>query len=445
MAAELCTPTGFETDHLDTTCGLGTATKIGFTVPNDCDCLVITFATYGGAAATSLFSVSTPIWDNGSTNQAMTRAVLHADGSGDVAEIWYLNDPLIGTHDLYFDWDTEPQEPSQLVAIYLKGVESTGTIVSTDTANTSATISMSASGSSTDVSVGCLYSFNSDPTIASGTSIASGQLIGTVSCSTDNYYACAYDLVTGPSFDIGWTTVDASFSVAAMAVFKGSASTTLDADAGAITLTGGDATLSQTGGLSEPPSTWFNSWWKVPTFGSASEWWELAGNVTLNAELGTITLTGGDATLFDNTGDVTLDVDLGTITLTGGDALLTSQVVTIAADAGAITLTGGDATLDIEFSGQEFTLSTSGTFDGKGIRFDTDVAFNTTNGVTAGIGYKILSRIDVDTVELNGIFGTPPQGYQIMKQISETSVPARIEIEFNGTEWVLISNTPSGL
>ena len=66
-------------------------------------------------------------------------------------------------------------------------------------------------------------------------------------------------------------------------------------------------------------------------------------------------------------------------------------------------------------------------------------------GTAAGIGYKIVSRVDVDTIRLDGIFGDPPQNYQILKQVAETSVPARIELEFNGTDWVLVSNTPLGL
>jgi hypothetical protein len=137
-----------------------------------------------------------------------------------------------------------------------------------------------------------------------------------------------------------------------------------------------------------------------------------------------------------------LEVDSGTVTVTGGYAALSTPLL---ATAGAVTITGGDAELDIEYSGDPLTLSTSDTFDGKGITFGKDVAVNITDGVAAATAFRIEARIDSDTVLLNGIFGTPPQLFQIYKHIADAPVNSKMTLEYNGTRWVLVDQHTLGL
>ena len=225
-----------------------------------------------------------------------------------------------------------------------------------------------------------------------------------------------------------WATVAVSFD---------SASKGISCTSSPLTFIGGDAELSATNVVSESPTTWFNGeWWRSPWWGSS--WWPAAGNVTLNCESSELSFTGGDADLVPPAITITLDCDAGALTFTGGNGALSTPVQ---GDAGTLTFTGGDATFSIEFTSELFTISKVGTFDNLGIIYNKDVAFNP----NTDIGYKILSRIDVDTIEIDKVFGTPPQQYSIQRQIAETSLPAKMTFEFNGTDWVLIDIHNIGL
>ena len=238
-----------------------------------------------------------------------------------------------------------------------------------------------------------------------------------------------------PDSDIQEETRNAPFDVGADVFITNEV--TLTAEAGSVIVTGGNATLSAPT-LSEGASTWHNGqWWRSPTYGSG-KWYELTGSVTLTAEAGTIVVTGGSATLTSTDADVTLNAEAGSVVVTGGGAKLSVPLV---AEAGIVTITGGSATLSIEFTSEKFIISTAGTFDNKGIQYGKDIAYNS----STDIGYTILSRVDVDSIELDGIFGTAPQPYQILTYVTETTVPACMIVEFKNGQWQLISNTPSGL
>ena len=211
---------------------------------------------------------------------------------------------------------------------------------------------------------------------------------------------------------------------------------TLSASAGSITITGGSATLGAPS-VSEGATTWFNSnWWPDPTFGTT--WWGSADDFVLTVDAGSITITGGSATLTESTIEIELLAEAGTVTLTGGGAKLS---VPLPAGAGTISITGGSATFQIEYSSEEFIISNSSTFNGKGITLGKDIAYNN----STGIGYTILSRVDIDSLLLDGIFGTPPQPYNIQKYLTDATVKTMITVEFNGTEWVVVSTTTLGL
>jgi hypothetical protein len=220
--------------------------------------------------------------------------------------------------------------------------------------------------------------------------------------------------------------------------FNGNATTSLTADAGSISVTSGNATLSVNVG-SEAATAWFNGqWWPNPYWGTS--WWGSTDTFVYGADAGSITITGGEATL-SYTATTVLDGDAISIDITSGEATFTTTIDSISGDAGVILIRPKEATFQIEYTATEFTLSTSGTFDGKNIDFTKDVALH----VVDGIGYKIVQRIDVDTILLNGIFGDPPQQFLIEQNLCETDVPARMEFEFNGTHWVLVSKTLIGL
>jgi hypothetical protein len=329
MAAEFCVPTATEEAHLLTTCGLGNVTSTDLTVPVDCDCFVISLATYVGSLGTFMFSTGTPIWDSAGTPQPMTRAVVHSNLTGRVAEIWYLLNPTAGNLSLNLNWDDEPQNPCQLIGFYLKNIEATGTVVATDGADSLPTITLTASSAITDVSIGCLCSLNSDPAISSGTSVSDSLLLGTINCSSDMYEASAYDILTTTP-TIEWTGVDDIRSAAAMAVFKGDASIsyTLTADSGSFFVTGFDATLS-TGKNSEPGNAWFNgTTWASPSFGNPSTWWNAVGTVSLAVDSGAFFTTGFDATLTLGNPDASLVCEDGAFYTQGFAADLTVGEVT---------------------------------------------------------------------------------------------------------------------
>ena len=111
------------------------------------------------------------------------------------------------------------------------------------------------------------------------------------------------------------------------------------------------------------------------------------------------------------------------------------------ADPFTVTTTFTDVTFDFEYTSEEFIISNSTTFSGKGIIYGVDIAYN----VGTDIGYTAVAQVDVDSILLDGIFGAAPQQYKIVQHVTDVSVPSMVELEFNGTEWVIISQTTLGL
>jgi len=214
-------------------------------------------------------------------------------------------------------------------------------------------------------------------------------------------------------------------------------STTLNAEAGVFTVTGGSVQVTAPS-LAEAQSTWYNgTWWKAPTYGS-SLWFLTSTSPELSLDAGVVTVTGGDATFSITSDNVTLDCSAGSFVVTGG---LIKSSVPLPVSKGEVQVTGGSATLQIEFTSEEFLISNDTTFDGVGITYGVDVALNTGTGEA----FTVVSRVDVDTVFLDGIFGAPPQQYSIQKVVATVDLPSVVELRFNGTEWVIVDITRLGL
>jgi hypothetical protein len=217
----------------------------------------------------------------------------------------------------------------------------------------------------------------------------------------------------------------------------------LNMSAGSVTLVGGTMSIVAPT-LSEPQSTWYNStWWKSPTYdipvaGTDTPWFKEAVNYSLLLKSGSIDLVGGTMTLGETTNTTTLDMTAATVTLAVG--MMTSSVP-LSMTKAKVFVGGGGMTIEIEYSSEKFLISNSSTFDGLGISIGVDVALNTSDGK----GYKILQRVDIDTLRLDGIFGTPPQPYKIVKNIHEMEGQTMTTFEFDGDRWHLVSETKLGL
>lgn len=225
MPAELSTIIESESDHFTTECFSASATKTGLTVPADCDCLVIAVSGYCGGIATEMFAdLDPPSWDSAGTPQDMTIGARHADASGNVVELWYLLSPTTGNLSLAFNFSNQLSTSGMLTAVYLKGVDATGTIVSTATDNTSASLVLDTTGAVDDFGIGAAYGYDgSGLAVSVGTSIHATGIVGSGDCPVAaEYNAIGYD-DAGINFSVDFTGASASFSAAAMAVFKGAA------------------------------------------------------------------------------------------------------------------------------------------------------------------------------------------------------------------------------
>lgn len=214
-------------------------------------------------------------------------------------------------------------------------------------------------------------------------------------------------------------------------------STQLNMSAGTTTTTGGSISFTAPF-LSEGQSTWYNSlWWKAPTYGSGL-WFEAPPVYSLQFVAGVTTTTGGTITFISSEENYIIDMSAGLTTTTGGK--MTSSVP-FNMTAGATITTGDSITFQLEYTSELFVISNSSTFDGLGIRYETDLAYNP----SSENAYTILARVDIDSLFLDGIFGTPPQPYQILKHFDEMKNKAVVIVEYDGNEWQLISKTPISL
>jgi hypothetical protein len=221
-----------------------------------------------------------------------------------------------------------------------------------------------------------------------------------------------------------------------IAIAPASGATTMTANSGSFLITGTDA-ITGAPKNSEGANLWFNSeWWPDPWWGST--WWTATSTFTLAADSGSVLITGTDATLSATGADVTLVVDIGSFTITGTDAKLSVPLVV---DIGSFTITGTAVTFQIEFTSEEFIISNDTTFDGKGIIFGSDIVYNS----ATDLGYTAVSRVDVDSILLDGIYGAPPQPYQILEYVGSITVPSKTIIEFDGKKWRIVYTSPLGL
>lgn len=110
----------------------------------------------------------------------------------------------------------------------------------------------------------------------------------------------------------------------------------MTADPGSVSITGAIATLSLSG-ESEAANTWFNNqWWPSPFFGSG--WWGTTSvNYTLDADPGSIAITGQDVTML--AGNI-LSAEVGSISITGFDVTLSINNYGLNAEPGSVAITG---------------------------------------------------------------------------------------------------------
>lgn len=191
---------------------------------------------------------------------------------------------------------------------------------------------------------------------------------------------------------------------------------------------------------SEPANTWYNGEW-FPSPWHKTPWYEATDNIVLNADAFTIETIFADITTSIDILVTVMDAEPFTVLTTFTDAKL---YVPFEVDSFAVTSTFQDVTFEFEFTSDVFIISTQPgeTFDGKGINFGTDICYNS----STDLGYTIVSRVDVDSILLDGIFGDAPQPFQIRRFVGETpSVKSVTTVEFNGTDWNVISTTTLGL
>ena len=219
--------------------------------------------------------------------------------------------------------------------------------------------------------------------------------------------------------------------------------TTLPAEAGSFSITGGNATLIPPR-TSEAQSSWYNSYWwnspwyNIPVAGTDVSWYGLPDQKYLTLTAGQYDITGGTVTFSTLDPNITLELSAGAFVITGGDAKLS---VPLKLEAGEFNITGGQATLNVEFTSTALIISTSSGAFPTNINVGTDIALNTDTDT----GYTVVRYVDVDSLLLSGVFGPAPQSYKLLHYIDETTIPAKIELEFNGTEWVVIDKSPLGL
>jgi len=188
---------------------------------------------------------------------------------------------------------------------------------------------------------------------------------------------------------------------------------------------------------SEAANKWFNgNWWPDPFFGA--DWWEPTTAYSINADTFTIDVAFTDVTFTQNQLETVMVADAFAITIDFIDAALYTP---FEVDSFAVTTTFTDVDFSFSSLPEAFIISNDTTFDGKSIIYGVDTAYNS----STDIGYTVLSRVDVDSLLLDGIFGTPPQPYEIRKYIGEITTPTRTVLEFDGSEWKIESQIPFGI
>ncbi len=218
MGAELCLPTEYEVDEISTSCNADPKDSTAFTVPSDCDCLVITF---GGFNTSGIPTLTGLTWDYGGADQAMTEAVSVNTGNIDIEFQFYVLNPTTGNQTLRIDWASNPvTDTFAITAVYLKNIDATGTVVDTDVETGGTTHTHALTGASTDIAVSAIYSYDSTPTVSAGTLFTSGSIANGSGCSDSSRYASAYD-DSGSPFGITYTNVTSSYSASVSALYKG--------------------------------------------------------------------------------------------------------------------------------------------------------------------------------------------------------------------------------
>lgn len=221
MAGALCSPT-HQVGHIESTCTTDphddTTT---FTVPSDCDCLVLCISSY--RATWSAVPINAPTWDDDGTPQTMTAAVTIVSANT-FAGIYYLLNPTTGQKTLNVDWNAQgtPEETVGLSLVYLKNIDGTGTIVATDsTYVTSGNATTSVAGTNDqDIAISAVYNYDTTPAgFTDGTSLFVTALTASGTCGEANAAGVAYD-TTGSPFTFSYTT-GTNETAMVTALFKG--------------------------------------------------------------------------------------------------------------------------------------------------------------------------------------------------------------------------------
>lgn len=224
----------------------------------------------------------------------------------------------------------------------------------------------------------------------------------------------------------------------AFVVKESDGSVTMPADSFTVTTSFTDAALTVPK-ASEGANSWYNGEW-YPSPWHKTPWYAATDAIVMDAEAFTLTTSFTDITTEIDVPVTVMDAEAFTLDTTFTDAKL---YVPFPAEAFTLTTAFTDVTFAIEYTSPEFIIScpSDETFDGRGIEYGIDVCLNQDTGV----GYTALARVDVDSIFLDGIFGTAPQNFSVQKYVGEITTKSKVEVEFDGTNWHIVSITNLGL
>ena len=402
--AALCSPTHTENDLILDTCFVNPYDEFtGFTVPSDCDLLVISMSGCEDYRTPHTATASTSVtWDQGGDNQSLTLAVYKSYPTASVpneSEIWYLVNPKAGNFTLRITHPAAPAVPYEGFSVnthYLKNVDTSNPLLDVNSfASSSPYTGMketNVAGTSRDIGIAQVYNYFATTTVESGTTDAVNTAVTSVApCVADtNYFTLAHEteapggyaaptfsatgsggpvvsvaVFAGPHDNLVWSKgVDATFNYWVLAANTGSIAITgidstfdfsMAADAGTFLITGVPATLTDSG-----------------------------ASKILAADAGTFLITGVPATLTDSGINKILAVDAGTFLINGVPATLTDSGANkiLAADAGSVAITGIDATFDFSMA--------------------ADVGLVAINGIPASLERGLILSAAAGTVLISG-------------------------------------------
>jgi len=283
-----------------------------------------------GAASPVDSVVDPPTWN---TTESFTKVASSGIDDGGIwaSVVWYrLDNPSTGTHDITFDYGGYSPVQSSLHVVTFTDANLTLGAASTATNTTSdPSLTVAASASGNIVVSLCSNDNSANPTTQAGTLIYEAENIG-----SDLDTSAQYQTATGANTVCSWTQnasgdgwVASGFAVSAAA----GGNPELDAEAGSITITGTDAGVEYGRAVVAESGAVAISGTDVT----------LLRGLVMDAEAGAVSISGTDAALHYS--DI-LDAEAGSVAITGTPANLYLGRV-IEADPGSVIVTGTAADL----------------------------------------------------------------------------------------------------